>query len=96
MKISLFLRTTRYRRQSRGSDYSIQISRFSTNVSSRMEKVLLLTMMYLDSMRLGTDRFDELYVGYEQDDSVPRKTIGEQELILDLLKERQRLVVSIS
>ena len=36
----------------------------------------------------GTDRFDELYVGYEQNDSVPRKTIGAQELILDLLKER--------
>ena len=36
----------------------------------------------------GTDRFDELYVEHEQDDSVPRKTIRYQELILDLLKER--------
>jgi ribonucleoside-diphosphate reductase alpha chain len=36
----------------------------------------------------GTDRFDELYVGYERDSFVPRKTVRAQELILDLLKER--------
>jgi ribonucleoside-diphosphate reductase alpha chain len=36
----------------------------------------------------GTDRFDELYHRYELDESIPRKTIGGQELILALLKER--------
>ena len=36
----------------------------------------------------GTDRFDDLYVGFERDEFVPRKTIGAQELILNLLKER--------
>jgi len=36
----------------------------------------------------GTEDFDELYVKYENDESVPRKTISAQELILDLLKER--------
>ena len=36
----------------------------------------------------GTDSFDSLYVGYEQDESVPRKTIRAQELFLDILKER--------
>ena len=36
----------------------------------------------------GTDAFDDLYVGFESDESIPRKTIGAQELILDLLKER--------
>ena len=36
----------------------------------------------------GTESFDDLYVGYESDGSVPRKTIGAQELFLDLLKER--------
>ena len=36
----------------------------------------------------GTDRFDDLYVGFERDESIPRKTIGAQKLILDLLKER--------
>jgi len=36
----------------------------------------------------GTDRFDDLYTNYESDGSIPRKTIGAQKLILDLLKER--------
>ena len=36
----------------------------------------------------GTDRFDDLYVGFERDESVPRKTVSAQRLILDLLKER--------
>ena len=36
----------------------------------------------------GTDKFDSLYTTYEQDSSIPRKTIGAQELILDILKER--------
>ena len=36
----------------------------------------------------GTDRFDDLYVAVERDDSIPRKTLGSQKLILDLLKER--------
>ena len=36
----------------------------------------------------GTEYFDNLYVRYENDKSIPRKTIDAQELILDLLKER--------
>ena len=37
----------------------------------------------------GTDRFDDLYVDYESNGSPSsKKTIGAQELILDLLKER--------
>ena len=36
----------------------------------------------------GTDTFDDLYVATESDDSVPRKTVKAQELILNLLKER--------
>jgi ribonucleoside-diphosphate reductase alpha chain len=36
----------------------------------------------------GTDSFDACYVDYESDESVPRKVIGAQKLILDLLKER--------
>jgi ribonucleoside-diphosphate reductase alpha chain len=36
----------------------------------------------------GTDKFDDLYCGYEADESISRTTIGAQELILDLLKER--------
>ena len=36
----------------------------------------------------GTDDFDRLYCQYEDDESIPKSTIGAQELILDLLKER--------
>ena len=36
----------------------------------------------------GTPDFDELYCRYELDESIPRTTIGFQELIMDLLKER--------
>ena len=35
----------------------------------------------------GTDTFDDLYVAYEQDDSIKKKSVGAQKLILDLLKE---------
>ena len=36
----------------------------------------------------GTESFDDLYVKYELDESIPKKTLNAQELILDLLKER--------
>ncbi len=36
----------------------------------------------------GTPSFDELYASYEAEARIPRKTIGAQALILDLLKER--------
>ena len=36
----------------------------------------------------GTDSFDARYVDYESNQSIPRKTVKAQELILDLLKER--------
>ena len=39
-------------------------------------------------MLLVLNDFDDLYLGYEQDGSIPRKTIGGQELFFDLLKER--------
>jgi ribonucleoside-diphosphate reductase alpha chain len=36
----------------------------------------------------GTDRFDGMYVDYESDLSIPRKTVKAQELFLNILKER--------
>ena len=36
----------------------------------------------------GTEEFDELYEQYESDESIPRKTIPAQDLILSILKER--------
>ena len=36
----------------------------------------------------GMPEFDELYEQYEQDDTIPKKTVKAQTLILDILKER--------
>ena len=71
-------------------DYSIQLSkifyeRFITNGEISLFSPHDVPGLY-DAF--GTDRFDELYTRYEADDSVPRKTVGAQELFLDLLKER--------
>ena len=71
-------------------DYSIQISklfyeRFITNEDISLFSPHSVPGLY-DSF--GTPSFDELYASYEADDRIPRKTIGAQELILDLLKER--------
>ena len=71
-------------------DYSIQISklfyeRFISNGTISLFSPHDVPGLY-DAF--GTPEFDELYGKYEADTSVPRKTIGAQELILDLLKER--------
>jgi len=71
-------------------DYSIQLSklfyeRFIGNLEVSLFSPHDVPGLY-DSF--GTDAFDDLYTRYEQDESIPRTTIGGQELILDLLKER--------
>ena len=71
-------------------DYSIQLSklfyeRFITN-----EKITLFSPHDVPGLydSFGSESFDELYLKYENDDSIPKTTINAQELILDLLKER--------
>ncbi len=71
-------------------DYSIQISkifyeRFITN-----DDITLFSPHDVPGLydAFGTPEFDDLYTTYESDDSIPKKRIGAQELILDLLKER--------
>jgi ribonucleoside-diphosphate reductase alpha chain len=71
-------------------DYSIQISkifyeRFITN-----DDITLFSPHDVPGLydAFGTPEFDDLYTAYESDDSIPKKRIGAQELILDLLKER--------
>ena len=71
-------------------DYSIQISklfyeRFITDGDITLFSPHDVPGLY-DSF--GTPDFDDLYTRYESDGSIPKKTIGAQELILDLLKER--------
>ena len=71
-------------------DYSIQISkifyeRFITN-----DDITLFSPHDVPGLydAFGTPEFDDLYTAYESNDSIPKKRIGAQELILDLLKER--------
>ena len=71
-------------------DYSIQISkifyeRFITN-----DDITLFSPHDVPGLydAFGTPEFDDLYTSYESDPSTPKKRIGAQELILDLLKER--------
>ena len=71
-------------------DYSIQISKIFYERFIRDGEISLFSPHDVPGLydAFGTDRFDDLYVGYESDNSVPRKTIKAQKLILDLLKER--------
>ena len=71
-------------------DYSIQISkifyeRFITN-----DDITLFSPHDVPGLydAFGTPEFDDLYTSYESNDSIPKKRIGAQELILNLLKER--------
>ena len=71
-------------------DYSIQISKLFYARFMQNKDISLFSPH--DAPKLydafGTPEFDELYLEYENDTSVPRKTIGGQELFMSLLKER--------
>ncbi len=71
-------------------DYSIQISKLFYERFIKNEEISLFSPHDVPGLydAFGTDRFHHMYVSYERDQSIPRKTIGAQELILDLLKER--------
>jgi ribonucleoside-diphosphate reductase alpha chain len=71
-------------------DYSIQISKLFYERFIRNEEITLFSPHDVPGLydAFGTDGFDDLYVGYERNESIPRKTIGAQELFLDILKER--------
>ena len=71
-------------------DYSIQISKLFYERFIENKEITLFSPHDVPGLyeSFGTDRFDELYCSYESNESIPRKTIGAQELILDLLKER--------
>jgi len=71
-------------------DYSIQISKLFYERFIQNGEISLFSPHDVPGLydAFGTDSFDGLYVGYEQDESIPRKTIGAQELILDILKQR--------
>ena len=71
-------------------DYSIQISKLFYERFIANGDITLFSPHDVPGLydAFGTDAFDDLYQSYELDGSIPRKTIGAQELILDILKER--------
>ena len=71
-------------------DYSIQISKLFYERFIQDAEITLFSPHDVPGLydAFGTPGFDDLYVDYERDTSIPRKTIRAQELILDLLKER--------
>ena len=71
-------------------DYSIQLSKLFYERFIQNKEISLFSPHDCPNLyeSFGTDKFDDLYCSYEADESIPRTTIGAQELILDLLKER--------
>jgi len=71
-------------------DYSIQLSSLFYQRFIDDESISLFSPHDVPGLydAFGTPSFDDLYVEYESNDSIPRTTIKAQELILELLKER--------
>ena len=71
-------------------DYSIQLSELFYQRFIDNKEISLFSPHDVPNLyeSFGTSEFDDLYHRYESDKSIPRTTVGGQELILDLLKER--------
>jgi ribonucleoside-diphosphate reductase alpha chain len=71
-------------------DYSIQLSELFYQRFIDNKEITLFSPHNVPNLyeSYGTPEFDDLYTRYEADESIPKSTIGAQELILDLLKER--------
>ena len=71
-------------------DYSIQLSKIFYERFIQNKEITLFSPHDCPDLyeSFGTPNFDKLYCQYEADESIPKSTIGAQELILDLLKER--------
>ena len=71
-------------------DYSIQISKLFYERFCENKEITLFSPHDVPGLydSFGTELFDELYTRYESDESIEKTTIGAQELILELLKER--------
>ena len=71
-------------------DYSIQLSKIFYERFIEDSQITLFSPHDVPGLyaAFGTDQFDDLYVQYENNSSIPSKTVKAQELILSLLKER--------
>jgi ribonucleoside-diphosphate reductase alpha chain len=71
-------------------DYGIQLSKIFYERFIQDGEITLFSPHDVPGLYdvFGLDKFDELYVKYENDLSIPKKKVKAQDLILDLLKER--------
>ena len=71
-------------------DYSIQISKLFYERFIQDGEITLFSPHDVPGLydAFGTDEFDDLYVEYENNSTIPSKTVKAQELILNLIKER--------
>ena len=71
-------------------DYSIQLSKIFYERFIQNGDITLFSPHDVPGLydAFGTNRFDGLYKRYESDESIPKKVVNAQELILSLLKER--------
>ena len=71
-------------------DYSIQISKLFYERFIENKEITLFSPHDVPGLyeSFGTDNFDDLYLRYESDEYTPKRTVGAQELILNILKER--------
>jgi ribonucleoside-diphosphate reductase alpha chain len=71
-------------------DYSIQLSKIFYQRFIEDGEITLFSPHDVPGLYdvFGLPEFDDLYVQYENDPSIKKKTVKAQELILDLLKER--------
>ncbi len=74
----------------RRMDYSIQISKLFYERFMNEENISLISPHVAPGLydAFGTEEFDDLYLKYEQDKTIPKKSIPAQDLFFDLLKER--------
>lgn len=71
-------------------DYGIQLSKIFYERFIKNQSITLFSPHDVPGLYdvFGMPEFDELYVKYENDSSIPKKSVEAQKLILDLLKER--------
>ena len=71
-------------------DYSIQLSKLFYERFIKNEEITLFSPHAVPGLYdvFGTEKFDDLYLEYENNPDIPKKKVGAQELILALLKER--------
>jgi ribonucleoside-diphosphate reductase alpha chain len=71
-------------------DYSIQITKLFYERFMNEEDITLISPHAAPGLyeAFGTEEFDDLYLKYEADKTIPKKTVAAQDLFGDLLKER--------